>query len=353
MSSKNSSPEIAYYEAEVAAGLEDIASTELTALRGLQLLSAKKQVPGTVKFVYTGKPQKLLAFRSVIAVYSVQQHPVPRPKALLGHQYFHALLRQIREAIALNPAYPVKTLAINAAGSDSPVMLRLKQELAAHLGLQPAEDLGDCLIRIRQNAAKTAWETLVRLSPRPLSARPWRVRDMPGALNATVAYAMITLSRPLPTDVCLNIGCGSGTILIERWRHTAAQHYIGCDIDAAALQFAQINSSAAKAGLSLQFLRADGRCLPLPEHSIDRFYADLPFGQLVGTHEENQNLYPALLAETARTAKPNATFTIITHEIRLMEQVLEQQTAWHTEHVRMVTLRGLHPRIFVLVRSQG
>ncbi len=351
MSSKNPSPKIDYYEAEIAAGLEDIASHELIQLRGLQLLSAKKQVPGAVKFVYEGNLQKLLLFKTVTAIYSVQQHPVPRPKALLGHQYFHALVQQIQAAIALNPAYPIKTLAINAAGSDSSVMLRLKQELATHLGLQPAEDVGDCLIRMRQNPAKTAWETLVRLSPRPLSTRPWRVHDMPGALNAAVAHAMIVLSHPSPTDICLNIGCGSGTILIERWRHTAAKQYIGCDLDITALQFAQANSAAAKTGSSLQFLLADGRTLPLPTANVDRLYADLPFGQLVGSHDENRTLYPAILAEAARVAKLGATFTIITHEVHLMEEVLVNQSAWQTEHIRMVTLRGLHPRIFVLVRA--
>jgi 23S rRNA G2445 N2-methylase RlmL len=350
MPSKNPAPETAYYEVEVAAGIEDIASAELSQLRGLQLLSAKKQLAGALKFVYPGNLQKLLLLKTVIAVYSVQQHPVPRPKALLGHQYFHALIQQIQDALALNPAYPVQTLAINAAGSDSAVMLRLKQELATHLGLQPADDVGDCLIRIRQNPTKTAWETLVRLSPRPLSTRTWRVRDMPGALNAAIAHAMIGLSYPTQNDICLNIGCGSGTILIERWQYESCQHLIGCDVDPMALHSARENIQAAKGIESLRLLQTDGRSLPLPPASVDRLYADLPFGQLVGSHEENRYLYPALLAEAARVAQLGAIFTLITHEVRLMEQILENQSFWKTEHIRMVTLRGLHPRIFVLIR---
>ena len=41
------------------------------------------------------------------------------------------------------------------------------------------------------------WEALVRLTPRPLSARPWRVCNLPGALDATAAHAMARLSAPL------------------------------------------------------------------------------------------------------------------------------------------------------------
>ena len=42
------------------------------------------------------------------------------------------------------------------------------------------------------------WEVLVRLTPRPLTARPWRVCNWPGALNAVVAGIGSFVKSPNP-----------------------------------------------------------------------------------------------------------------------------------------------------------
>jgi tRNA (guanine6-N2)-methyltransferase len=84
---------------------------------------------------------------------------------------------------------------------------------------------------------------------------------------------------------------------------------------------------------------------------MDVLCADLPFGQLVGTHQENEWLYPTLMTEAARVARPNARFVIITHEVRLMDGILAVLKSWQVREIQMITLGGLHPRIYVLERS--
>src|SRR5947208_2669780 len=79
--------------------------------------------------------------------------------------------------------------------------------------------------------------------------------------------------------------------------------------------------------------------------------ADLPFGHLVGSHEENVALYPAILREAARVARREAPFVLITHEVRLTEALLAASPEWATDAMLRVTLGGLHPRIFVLRRT--
>ena len=79
--------------------------------------------------------------------------------------------------------------------------------------------------------------------------------------------------------------------------------------------------------------------------------ADLPWGQLLGSHEDNLKLYPLVLAEAARVAAPGARAVFITHEIRLMERTLRDfADRWTTQKEVRVFQGGLHPRIYLLAR---
>jgi 23S rRNA G2445 N2-methylase RlmL len=91
--------------------------------------------------------------------------------------------------------------------------------------------------------------------------------------------------------------------------------------------------------------------LPFSDDSFDALCADLPFGQLVGSHEENQWLYPAILAEASRVARSKARFVVVTHEVRLMDTTLENLNTWKLVNKQMITLSGLHPRIYILERE--
>jgi hypothetical protein len=63
----------------------------------------------------------------------------------------------------------------------------------------------------------------------------------------------------------------------------------------------------------------------------------------------NVAAYPRILQEAARVARSGARFGLITHEVRLMEQLLASAPdTWAVEDVLRVELGGLHPRIFVL-----
>src|SRR4051794_22519344 len=133
---------------------------------------------------------------------------------------------------------------------------------------------------------------------------------------------MASLTRPGPDDIYLNLACGSGTLLVERAALGPSGRLIGCDIDAEALVCAGQNVAAA--GLEHVELEAwDASALPLPDASVDALTVDLPFGQLVGSHGENADLYPRLLADAARVARPGARFVGITHQSRLFERSVD------------------------------
>jgi len=339
-----------FVECEVVEGLEDVAEQEVKS-RFHKQLSSISRYKAAISFHYSGNLFSLNTLKSIIAAYTVQTFVVPRPKALLGHEHFTNLLAQIQQIIDLHPQDAFQTLHLSAAGSNSSVMQRIKVELAAHLKLRVDEEQGDLLIRIRKNRRSNAWQTLVRSSPRPLVTRSWRVEDMPGALNASVANAMIQLTQPTPTDNFLNVACGSGTLIIERATMMPSKQILGLDFNFQTLQLAQANIAAASVNTDVMLMQANISHLPSLGRCFDVIIADLPFGQLVGTHEENQRLYPTTLDEVARISDENARFVLITHEIRLMEKCLQDSPYWYLIEERMITLRGLHPRIYVLSRN--
>lgn len=349
------------FEAETIEGLETYSADELSALfgvipdRGSAVLRTTK---GAVQFTYHGETRNLLALKSVIAVYQLEHFPVPRPKALMGHQHFTRLTQvidSIRASYAQTNTTAFKTLYIDAAGADSSVMTRLKLELAAASGLAaaPVNEKGDLLIRLRRSKGIEGWDALVRLSPRPLATRAWRVCNYEGALNAAVACIMTHMPPSSSDDVFVNLMCGSGSLLVERLGANAPKHIYGCDSDLTALHCAVENLKAAGSHERIRLFQSDVRNLPFETGFASHLMADLPFGQLVGSHEENRDLYPAVLREAARIAAEGASFVLITHEIRLIEQVLRQSPHWDIQKALPITLSGLHPRIYWLRRTSA
>ena len=176
---------------------------------------------------------------------------------------------------------------------------------------------------------------------------------MPGALNATVARAMVELTGPRPDDVFLNVACGSGTLPIERLDACPVGEAIGADVAERALECARRNLEAARPDAPVRLERWDAGDLPLPDGSVTAICADLPFGQLVGSHDANEVLYPRVLAEAGRVAAPNARLVVITSEVRLLERsVAAHAAAWSVERNLRIRLDEHYLRIYCLRRSK-
>ena len=362
MSQPRVQPKIVY-EVDVPAGLEIVVHQELRqALGKLFRLTQPLEAQvgsGALSFYCHDAAERELAtvlrLRTVLSAYRVLSFAIPRPKALLAHAHFTQLTEAIGRLREQLPAGYYQNFGISAAGAESVVFQQLATQLADALKLPFAPEEIDLLLRIRpaqhQPSGQPGWEVLVRLSPRPLSVRPWRVVDLKGALNAAVAQAMVRLSHSQPTDRFLNLACGSGTLLIERLLASPAKRVIGCDIAPEALQAAQANVRAARLQNAVELYDWDARALNLPAASIDALCADLPFGIAVGAHEQNVAQYGQILQEAARVAKAKSHFVVMTQEVTLMEQLLQSATTWKVLETIKVDLRGLQPRIFVLQRT--
>lgn len=329
-----------HIELEVTEGLEDISINEIRQL--IKQVRPKLSGAGLISLSYDDNLRKLEQLHTVFACYIVLDFAVPRPKALLGHQHFTQIIETCHAVIKTQP---FQTVTLNAAGSDSSVMRRILDEISQSTGLTPDVDDGDLLIRIRKS--KDIWQVLIRTTPRPLSARKWRLHDYQGALNAPTAYAMNQLISPDHTQQYANFMCGSGTLLIERALSNQECIY-GFDINPQALQFAQ--DHLRESHINAQLIQSDITQVPLGSDSLSAITADLPFGQLIGSHRENQTLYPQILREMYRVLTKTGIAVIITHEVRLFEKLIHMQD-WRVHQIRKINLRGLHPRIYVLEKQ--
>jgi hypothetical protein len=306
----------------------------------------------SLRFAYQGPLSDLLGLRTAHAAYLALAFSGRRPTALLGHQNLRALLERIQVIRGLHPPGTVCTFRFGAAGRDTSTFRRLATELEAQSGLRHDPDDGELLIRIRPSGRPDdGWEALLRLSPRPLSTRTWRVANYPGALNATIAAAMIDLTQPRPDDHFINLMCGSGTLLVERLLLCRTAEALGVDISGEALSAARANLAAAGVARGARLMRSDAVLTGLDMARYTVLCADLPYGNLVGSHRENTVLYPMLLDEAARMAAPGARFALVTHEIRLFDATLEDaKQLWQPERTFRVFQGGQRPQVYLLRR---
>ena len=367
---------MATFEAECVVGLERFAAAELDHLplpraRGMtsaqpmfaprsgsaKPIFAPRSGPGgrgSLRFDYDGPWPVLLRLRTVVAVHVVLADGLPRPTALLDDGAFRRITAAVGHMRSLHPAGAFRTFRLSAAGAESSAFQRFGARLAQATGLRPADDAGDLLLRFRRGQDRR-FELSARVSPRPLAARAWRVCNLPGALNAAVASVMASLTRPDPVDVYLNLACGSGTLLVERALFGPAARLIGCDVDTEALACAARNVEVAGLADTVELTDWDATRLPLADASVDALTVDLPFGQLVGSHAANAELYPALLAEAARVARPGARLVAISQQVRLLERSVDT-AAWDMIEVFRPTLNTsggpIKPGIFVVRRRE-
>lgn len=338
-------------ELETTQGLEEICVTELSQVLGYSDATVAR--PGTISLNIDDADLSVLSqLQTAAAAFVVIPFDIPRPKALLGHENMSRLVNTI---VAVRQPGDYRTLHINAAGSHTSVMKRIQLALANALRLELDPHSGDLLIRIRK--LNDTWHILVRITARPYSLRSWRRCNLPGALNGPAAAAISHLLGVQDGQTVINLMCGSGSFLAERYLHAkryrVTQRLVGCDIDINHLVCATNNLDSWSSAPIARLIQGDVSAVPLPSHCADLVFADMPFGHHMGSHRHNLSLYPDVLREGSRILKPGGLAALLTHEVKLMEKLLAGSMRLHSVATYRLNLRGIHPRLFLLQRSQS
>jgi tRNA (guanine6-N2)-methyltransferase len=337
------------FELEVLDGLAPVCKQELAGLIGDEGKILGGRRPDQVTFEFTGNRNKLLKLRTAVAVFQLLYLKVPHPRSITQGENLERLIAAIE---LVRQRMQFRSFRVGAAGSDSPTFKKIKSIISRKTGLVVDEDAGEMVLRFRRSQLKPfGWDVLIRMTPRPLSARQWRVENMPGALNATVAAAMVMLTEPRPGDRFLNLMCGSGTILAERIAICQAEQLVG--VDGARSAIAKANRNLAHVSKQVTLLHEDINKLSLKDRSVSVICADLPWGRLVGQKDELSELYTATLRQAARVCVAGGRFAVLTQENRIFESVLGNFEAdWEVLSSFRVKQSDYKPKIYLL-RKKG
>ncbi|MFC0674778.1 methyltransferase [Brachybacterium hainanense] len=292
------------------------------------------------------------ALRRVVAVHAAVSIPARRPRELLETsvmQRVGELLGRIRRT-APRPDFHGVRLA--AAGADTPDMRRILDQISELAALPVDEDDGDLLVRVRRSADRSGWELLLRTTARPLATRAWRTVNYPGAVNATIAAAVLDLLEIGPEDALLDMTCGSGTLLLEQLHAAAPARAVGVDISAVAIDAARQHQRAARRRGRIDWIVGDVLSQPL-EGDFTRIVTNPPWGTLHGEHSTNEQLLEDLLRRAHQLAAPGARLGVLTHEIARMHAVLDRQGSWQPRREHRFFQKGHHPRLFLLEHRAG
>lgn len=339
--SRPSAPAAPEYRAESIAGTIDFAARELERCGALAVRTSDTWATFQTRNIAALLPQ----LRTVHAVYAAASFAVPRPKALLGNEHFRRITPLLQAALRTDA---FTGLRIEAAGKDSPVMGRLGEALARAAGVPFAPETGDLVVRVVRT--RNGWDVLTRLTARPSSARSWRVCNIPGGLHAPLAVVLNDIAGATRETRYLNVMAGSGTIAIEH--ALRGGEALAVEISADAVRCAQDNIAAAGVAHRVRMLNADMfQAAPeLTPGTFDVVTVNPPWGDAVGRHATNQELHERLLLRVHELLVPGGALVLVTHEIRLLKQLLHAyQDRFELHFERQVGHGGHHPVVAKLI----
>ncbi len=141
----------------------------------------------------------------------------------------------------------------------------------------------------------------------PAAGRRWALpfydllTNLLGADRIRIRLAEQAACRP--GDRVLDVGCGTGSLLVTLKRVQPAASVVGLDPDPAALAIAR--RKAERAGLSIQLDQGFADALPYPAASFERVLSSLMYHHLPSAQKEQ------MLREVRRVLKPGGSFHML------------------------------------------
>ncbi|XP_069721723.1 tRNA (guanine(6)-N2)-methyltransferase THUMP3 isoform X1 [Phaenicophaeus curvirostris] len=186
----------------------------------------------------------------------------------------------------------------------------------------------------------------------------------PTTLRSTLAYGMLRLCDPQPTDIIVDPMCGTGAIPIEGATEWPSCYHIAGDNNPQAVKRAANNigsllkrnenkESSTSSGIPLDIIQWDICNLPLRTGSVDIIVTDMPFGKRIGSKKKNWDLYPSCLMEMGRICTPGTgRAVLLTQDKKCFAKALSRMGhIWRKGQTVWVNVGGLHAAVYLLKRT--
>ncbi|XP_065498707.1 tRNA (guanine(6)-N2)-methyltransferase THUMP3 isoform X2 [Caloenas nicobarica] len=185
----------------------------------------------------------------------------------------------------------------------------------------------------------------------------------PTTLRSTLAYGMLRLCDPQPTDIIVDPMCGTGAIPIEGATEWPSCYHIAGDNNPQAVKRAannicsllkkNENKESTPPGIPLDIIQWDICNLPLRTGSVDIIVTDMPFGKRIGSKKKNWDLYPACLLEMGRICAPGTgRAVLLTQDKKCFAKALSRVGhIWRKAQTVWVNVGGLHAAVYLLKRT--
>nr|XP_044989212.1 THUMP domain-containing protein 3 isoform X3 [Jaculus jaculus] len=149
----------------------------------------------------------------------------------------------------------------------------------------------------------------------------------PTTLRSTLAYGMLRLCAPQPTDIIVDPMCGTGAIPIE-----GATEWCNC-----------------------YHLAGDNNPLAVKRtaNNIASLLTKSQIKEGMGSKKRNWNLYPACLQEMSRVCRPGTgRAVLLTQDKKCFTKALSRMGhVWRKVHTVWVNIGGLHAAVYLLRRT--
>lgn len=330
-------------------GLREIVLNEISQYANLRVIKEEEDS------LYLDFVQDLFTeikhLRSVSRAYIIVQNSKYNPPYISNHK---SILGNLMEIVINGNKDKFKTFEIICAGSNSPKIRNIAEYIQRTCKLTEKED-GDIKTHIVKS--DEIWEVGIQITPKPLSFRDYKIKNMSGAMNPTIAYAMNSLCELENVNSYLNIFSGSATLLIEAGQcYPNLKQLIGFDNDKKHISLAIQNIK--KAGLIKKIKLKEKNIFDKPDLGrFDVITSDLPFGMCISKNEDLENLYRCFIEYCQETLNRGGKLVVYTSKHEILKKIILKSKfkIVKTLELKFITSVNayLRPKIFVCRLKQS
>ena len=325
-------------------GLNEIVIQEIKEIPGWEILEVSSEY---VYIKFRENFEKLLDLKSVKSIYIVHRGELLNPGYISRHK---SILKNIIDLIVNKKVDKFASFKLSCAGSDSEEARGIVRFVESEFGLSESED-GELKIHIAKHG--DIWEVAVQITNRPLSYRKYKVENMSGAMDSTIAFSLNHLCELGSKSSYLNVFSGSGTLLIEAGlEYDNLTSLVGFDNNKKHLSMAYKNIKAS--GLIRRIKLYLDDIFNSPDFGkFDAIVADLPFGMVLSNGDDLENLYNEFIKYSSLSLNENGVIGVYTSEHELFKEVLKKNKSIRIEkeiNLKLVTNINsyLYPSILIL-----